>query len=539
MREITLDDFLNINAEIPEVRSNAQEKLLRFFTKYEPGCVYKVIGDDLALRNAMENEFDFFKSYGIVAGLSNTTMIIPEADSLKVVWYVDGAVDVQDQFEKFVTKYNRVPSCCVIYNNEDVKGVARKVREIAHACSIVINVWNVNAVDDSVTSHRRDPRFEYEDLTDIIRSKFSLRQDMNVSFKNILEIADYVRAKADKKIIYYVTPGVEREISDCFNIIAAMLTFEGYNFELSSDNVEPYIRNLRSALHRECMLLGDYLQKIVNPVPVALKVMQDRSAFVCVSMLPQNARYKLQLDIMEIPLDDDLCIRCKDVLRVQCSYWDIEVLDVVQLFDLKGSYDEQIPKMFALDKLIAEFEEIVNDSYTLPEFGALNCTNVLFYKRDGKMRIGYIPAIKASYQYALYPLMKGYPGFPKSMSLAEYDDLIDIGVLADSADVLNLLTKSGLQLTKGIHFKKPRFLNGMVVMSRNVTTQTISEQSGLTMVETGIWGIQARQCRSGSEAELLSYFNKRQLRNKHFLTFWGGCNPAIMTSLVASSEVWR
>jgi hypothetical protein len=38
---------------------------------------------------------------------------------------------------------------------------------------------------------------------------------------------------------------------------------------------------------------------------------------------------------------------------------------------------------------------------------------------------------------------------------------------------------------------------------------------------------------------LLTRFNRIELRNKRFLSFWGGCHPMDLTHLTTDYKIWK
>ena len=74
-----------------------------------------------------------------------------------------------------------------------------------------------------------------------------------------------------------------------------------------------------------------------------------------------------------------------------------------------------------------------------------------------------------------------------------------------------------------------------IYASKKVMKSTV----GLSFAEVGMWSKQTTQGRAEALSYLLTRFNRVDLHDQRFLTYWGGCHPMDLINLTVDYKIWR
>ncbi len=532
MKDITIDEFLECckTADIPELKDSILTCIARFYRRMPQDEVYLVHGDSMALQHAMFDSFDVFAKYGIYPDLSDIKYFNVVNQDKDYIWYVDATGDLQAQYDAACEKFSDAPLCCVLLNDTVDSEVLKKIRDVKTRNGDALNVWNFVQIGVSVPTVARSSRFQYVDITQVLHDSITANIIVDSAVVSRVQVCKRLLEESSPSKIYYINTSASKEVHKLFVQIAAILTYNGVHFEVTANDVSAYVRSVTELQSHNYMFLDDYLRKIAYPLDVAIKF-NCADAYVCVR---QGAPRPVKLHIYATPLDaETMTIRQKVVHSVLCEYSQIETISLIDGLD--DDFEHAITRSNTLGKLFAEFEGLVDEEIKLRDTVVLNFTNVIVYRHEGQLFIGYVARIDTSFVYALIPLAQHYKAFVEKMTLADYDLLCDINVFSDSAAII----KNVASMTKRQHLEVPKFAMGSLLKTIPTIRQEITEQSGLSFLEIAVWSTQTSQCRLGAQTVLLEVFNRAQLRNRDFLTVWGGCHPSILTQLVADSRIWR
>lgn len=538
MRQLSVVEFKNAiekNSIKTKLRYSGQQLLTSFFTEYSQNEIYQIIGDVNELRIIFGQNTEFFEKFGIYVSRKD----IYTTDK-QFIWFVNSqtSAELPDEYTRVCTEFGKAPSACVVNraNTQILNDLVTFCNQNTSNCT----VWNY--IDSTYASSLgkeqfRNNNFNYIDLTELFVSKcVTFSESTDMAYRNLVNLCEEIRKMPKAGIIYFIrhsSPFIRRT----YSAIASILTYEGYNFEIEKQDESIMLMTYRDIFSRRYMMLGDYLNKLANPTDIGAYITGNK-AYICVLDLERMKNFDITLRMLEVPVDYDTCsIRRKEATRIKCSYNDIEVLSIIDEFALDTDFETAKLNDDRLEVIIAELESIIDDMISLEDNRALNFTNVLLYVRDGVKYLGYVMDIEAEYAYAVFPLSNHYTMFREKFSISEYDNIMDISILSD-ADILVSKLRQRIPI-EVLHFAKPKYTNGALMSAIKASTITLSSQSGLSFIEMGIWSQQASQCREAFEENLLKVFNRKVLRERKILTFWGGCHPGIYLNLFADSSVWR
>lgn len=536
MKDITVEEFLKCceASDVPELRDKILTTIARFYRRMPQEEMYTVHGDSVTLHKVMGGAFELFTKYGIYPDLSDIKHFNIVDESKEYVWYVDPSRNVEDQFIEMYNRFHKAPACCVVLCNSVATNVVADIREVCSKGGIQINIWNTVEVQTFKDNNTRSDKFIYEDITEYLKNNLPSGTIVDSAMLGRVSICKYLLEQSAPNKIFYINRDADESVKKAYTVIAAILTYKGVNFELLGSDMNSFLRNMSDLISREYTFLDDYLRKIANPVDVAVKFNLP-DAYICVR---QGSVAPVKLHVYETELNlKTMTLRNKNLRASLYEYHQIETISLIDAAGLNVEFEQALTNGDKLNKLFAEFEEIVDSEIHLRDNTALNFTNVLLYKCEDKVFLGYVTNIETSYVYAMKPLMKNYKAFVRKLSLAEYDLLCDVSVFADSDKILKSI--SGMTRLEKCHFDKPRFAMGMLLSTIPTIRQEVTEQSGLSFLDIGIWSTQTSQCRKGAQEILLESFNRALLRQRNFLTVWGGCHPSVLTELIADSRVWR
>lgn len=536
MNDITVEDFLMYckNSDVPELRDNVLTQIARFYRSVTQKGMYTVHGGSNILQQVMNGSFELFTKYGIYPDLSDIKHFNIVDEDKEYIWFVDPARSIEDQFIETCNEFEKVPASCVILSEDILSQTIEDIREVCSRNGYQINIWNNVEFQVFKDEHVRSNRFVYEDITDYLKNNLTGGAIVDSAMLGRVNICHYLLEHSAPNKIFYITDSASEFIRNAYVAIAAILTYRGVHFELLGSDTSAYIRCVAELVSRDYLFLDDYLRKIANPVDVAIKF-NSSDAYVCVR---QGVVQPVRLHIYETELNlKTMTLKSKNLYSALYDYSQIETISLAEVAGLNTNFEQALANNVRVNKLVAEFEEIVDSEIHLRDNTSLNLTNILIYKRGDSVLIGYVATIDTSFVYAMKPLTANYKAFVEKVSLAEYDLFCDVNVFADSDKILRSV--ASMISLKRCHFDSSRYAMGALLRTIPTIRQEVTAQSGLSFLEIAIWSTQTSQCRQGAQKTLLETFNRAQLRQRDFLTVWGGCHPSILTELIADSRVWR
>lgn len=527
--------------------------LLRFIQEYGQDSYFCVTGTSDEISKAMDGNVEFYRRYGIFTretdGDFNPVAVLPDKE---FVW-IAGINATVDEYEKFcvahevssvravaVVSYCDKNGCdgCSMYSVclEQVLNSLKIISSFAYDTTI----WNyveVAGTDDSEL-HNDPDRFS---VLPILREYVVDSVTVMENVKNLAAIAKRICSIGDKNTVFCLAGSATAQESFTFIQLAALLVVYGRKVDVAQHQMVNFMESYRMMFSSTYLYADEYLRKLSNPLGIAVSI-RNGLAFVCVrdaDIIQKHGIPQLGIQVYGVQFNcASRQILSKQVEAVQCAYSDISVKPLYDVFDLgNAEYEVAIKEASRLDTVIAELEELLSESNASLGSVTLNYTNTLIYEYNGAVYIGFLANTDAEYHYKVLPLGHGYSSFDIAFSVQQYDLLMDVRVLVDG-DQLNGQLR-GFIGNQPVCFPVPRGAKGCMLRAIVVKPSRLSEDCGFTFEELGIWSAQTSQCRAGTQNVLLQHFSRKGLRNKKFLTIWGGNHPSITTELMIDYSVWR
>lgn len=547
MKHVDLQDFRDLfdNRTLPEMQTSVYQCIAQFFTVYKQGENYVIDGNREALENYFYGCLDIYAKFGIypeyaVPGL----MAVPH-----VICYVGDDTDLDSKIASFETEFGNIPM--YIVNMSDNVEVNKLIKIALPECMIMNkSAMGMEEKDKAVTvkssNHRNYEIYEYVDITEDIRAVCKNYISINFCIREYKKLLDSIRHKKhNSRTIFCLGFDADQQMKYLFTCVASILTFEGFNFEVPNDMTVVYISNLVKAQDRSYMMLSDYLDKLANPVSLGVGLYGAR-AYICIlNHKPGESIYRsknFNLDLVTAELDDSLALVGNELERITVQYSDIEVLDFVEGYKLLNAGQENFSEILEnhkrLTSILTEFEEEIMQLVPLSNTVTLNFSNTLLYRLNGKTYLGFAAKLPdLYYDYTFIPVCPKYRQFKSRLNVIEYDRIYDVNIFTEKDVLLKQFDKYCFADHR--HFKKPRFLDGMIMTTITITKETIEPDAGLSFPEVGIWSSQSSKGRTMALQFLLTRFNRIELHNKRFLSFWGGCHPMDLTHLSTDYKIWK
>lgn len=541
MQEISIEEFNDIcnRVDIAEMQSDAYDRIVRFYTKYKWGDIFRVVGEKEKVQEVFRGCEDVYTKFNIVAedinflsyGVRNQICLVQDADTIK------------ETIEQFREKKGFAPEYVAILSGNVDEAIAY-VTENNPTCFVMNKITHKELVEET----SRSDKYEYIDITQEVTASIAASVSPDFNLNKQRELLEDIRGREhESTTVFCIGSDVSSKVERVYLSLACILTFEGYNFEIPIQLRAVFSKmcvDTLSAAHRP---LQDYLDELSHPVSFGFY--QGRvGAFVCVLNRNGVAEYtpkELTFSAFVSKLDKEtlqLCNRNVDTFNV--IYSSIKVIDVIEAFELEDNSSGDSGRIRAienhcrLNELLGEFESLLVESVGLSHLTALNLTNVLVFEFGEETFIGYVPRLpEVEYDYTFVPLCQEYTSFKRTLTRKEYDRILDINVLVERDSLMQVLGKYTYKEMQ--HFKKPRYLDGLMCQGLHVTKGLITEKSGMSFTEVGIWSIQTEQCRTTALQFLLTQFSRAELRNKRFLTYWGGCHPMDLVAITVNYKIWR
>lgn len=538
MTELSIEDFVQAcETETVKMSSVLYTNLVRFFLKYEQGNAYHVNGAIADLREVFGGAFDVYERFGIFVGSGNLIWDDTEFNRICIVGSANGVSEAVALFE---SKLGYDPKFIAIL--EEVTEDEVNLIQSEYPESMVLN--HVEREHTQFVNVLRDEtKYRYVDITDVFLDTYnSIVFDMNV--KNAKKALDTVRGmEYDANTIFCVSSALSGTQYSVYTAVASILMFDGMQFELNRIENGVVQQYHHDALSRDYMMLNDYLFKLANPVTFGL--LSGANAFnLCILNHSGNKEYApkdFSLHFYSVAADvTENCIQLdkSSLQEKQASYSSLSMLDPIDFFKLNDDFDEAMKKHKMLCLAISDFETVVRERFLLPDNISFDFTNIFFYQNDKSVYMAYLAAIPdVKYSYTFVPLCKSYHAFRNVIGVREYDNIMDIGILSEAPSMIAGMQKYTFpQMT---HFKKPRFLDGILLRGISVKDTKVGNECGLSFAEVGVWSVQSSQVRKSAGKFLLERFDSSRLHEKRFLSFWGGCHPMDLIRVTIDNEAWR
>lgn len=543
MKHIDLQDFKELfeSRTLPEMQTSVYQCIAQFFTIYKSGENYIIDGDKEELDNYFYGCYDLYAKFGIYSNLA-VPNIFPAP---QVICYVINESELSDKIANYEAEYGSTPDY-VVNMTDDIE-LNRLLKMTLPNCTIMNKSSMINdyVAEKTVNTHRNYDIYEYVDLTEKFLNVSKKYISINFCLKEYRNLLNEIRAlEHSSRTVFYIDSNIDQRVRFLYVCVASILTFESFNFEIPDDLSMVYISNLQKIQDRNYMILPDYLRKIANPVSIGISLYGVR-AYVCVlNHEPGESVYKqkdFELSMITTEVDDSLALVGGELERVTARYSDMEILDIIESYGLDSSvndFDTVLSNHKRLTDILTEFEEEIVQLVSLSNTTTLNFTNTLLYKMNGKKYLAFVTKIPdLQYDYTFIPICPKYRQFRNKLSVVEYDRIYDINVFAEKDVLLKKFDRYCFGDHR--HFEKPRFLDGMIISTAMVTKEIITPDTGFNFPEVGIWSSQSSNGRIMALQFLLTRFNRIELHNKRFLSFWGGCHPMDLTHLTTDYKIWK
>lgn len=537
---VSVEEFneLCTGISIPEMNNVVYGNVVKFYTVYTQGRAYRIVGDPNALNLVFEGCEDVYTKFGIFR--ESSVLLYPPEVPICFIKSVDDSVGV---FEAYKEEYGRAPEYLAVLC-DDVSGVVSVLQNELQE-TVVMN----RAVTEQGSRETSRPNgFKYVDITDIINEAYITSVDANLNIAKIYELLKTIRGMgASPTTIYCIKDGVPESIRSVYLVLATILMYDGFNFEIKATDRTMFVRSVIQTLAPCNMLLNDYLWKLAHPVSFGAYFFRN-VGYMCVlekGVYPEYHALDFQLELLVSEVrEDSLSLVNQKVDIVMAKYSGLDIVDAIDLFGLEDTSIDENGKYNALrnhirlSNLISEFEESIVSDVKIPDNVTLNFTNILFFKNDGKLFVGYVPRLPdVAFDYTFVPLCDKYQAFHQRLSREEYDKIIDMNILVERDALKSCVGKYAYHEME--HFRKPRFLDGMVQQCFPTAKTILTSNCGLSLPEVGIWSAQTTQGRTTALSFLLGQFDRIYLHDARFLTFWGGCHPMDLTRINIDYKVWR
>lgn len=321
-------------------------------------------------------------------------------------------------------------------------------------------------------------------------------------------------------------------------VAAYLFMVAGYKFYLPKNWETEYVNLLQKCVSRKHNYLHDYIRIMEN---FPFRTISTRGGFVQIfqkdiaRIQRNNATgsdkdiYKMKLQM--IPFHFNVTER-----KIQGSVLDslVIVTDQIKIHDPRKFFNldardslKGIKELETLNDLLQQMRAKMGQ----PEL-VLDCTNVLFYERQGEFFVGYVKDIKYELPFSVHLVAASCKPWFEVKPLEELEHLMNLDFVFDFSFVQmppGVIPRFNVSQTavKGI------FLQGL----RAVPVSIPLEQ--LTMSEVGIWSVQSSRLRDGYVYRLADLLTLDQLYDEQILGFFGGSPPSVMHEISIKSSMWR
>lgn len=403
----------------------------------------------------------------------------------------------------------------------------------------------------TITGTNRLDSFEYVDIAPLFEKHCmtGINTEKNYYELSMLckEIEDLYAGK-DNTILTFSSS--DNRSSYIFSYIAAYLTVKRQmHFEISKFMTSIFLEKMQELTSREYNYLHDYLSFINNPIKIGayftgskgfLVVRDDSRLYINGS---RNKRdYPISMSVTHVPLNEET----KDLASADLSdsIFDIDRIEIIPIneyFGLNASDTSlAVEALKKINSVTTSFEKLLAGANKLDtDTEVLNMTNILLFRFRGQIRLGYVAYLNGKIPFTVFPICKGYTKFSRDFTFSEYNRVFDIQIFDEAEQLLARLSKTmGLEC-ENVHYQLPSTARGLIIGSLPAKAAKISDDSGFTLEDFGVWSVQTSQCRVGTEKLLLQSISNKALREKALLTFYGGPHPMSTVNVVLEASSWK
>lgn len=531
-------------------------QLAEFFSTHLPGQYYYLNFEEEIPSNLLFSEsLSQYKHYGIY--VNGVRTVEPITEYLLVLTKEDltsrSSLRRKIQEKSVVVPNGQFSSCVIMQDfvGEDPISCAKVVSMLQQEQPF-IKIWNSGLEceeEPEISVNSADEQWHLVDLSEVM-NKYTVRGvDYNKNFaaaKMMLREIKSFKGLREDTVFYFET--TESTLEYLYVGIAAYLTItERLRFRIPPQKKSYYLQCMRNYTSRSFNHLKDYMDFVVNPLQVGV-FFRGKSAYLCLLDLTKyapggvknNSMYGVRFNVCQTAFDLETEEFADESVTVHTyDYNMIQALSIPEIFNLNtGDFESDIANLNRLNLLIAHFEAILSKKYPLGE-EALNCTNLLLYKFRGRAYFGYVSYIEGKMPYNVLPLSNKYKSFKHELTLQAYNQLYDVSIFFDYQDLLRMLTAQKLITGQNAHYEIHSHCIGSLITCLPVATKLFNSDCDFSIDEIGIWSVQSNQCRQGAEANLLKYISAKVLRQKNFLTYYGGCHPSYTVQLLLEADSWK
>lgn len=320
-------------------------------------------------------------------------------------------------------------------------------------------------------------------------------------------------------------------------------------------------------LERSNMYVYDYLKMLENYPDVTI-YQATKMGYYCVidkkriAETDKNYMDKFNLTLTSVKFDlKRLQMMSNSVVTVKCNYYSIKPLDFHDYFKIDSpKTKEAIDALKALNKMVINFKDILErNGFDAGE--VLHQGNLLLYEHNSEVFLGYVSEVNRKLPFICYPMDTDYSPFSIELSNSINDGVMNLGSLQSIfsdlryRDFLEILYKKGVKFsTNNLRFRLPSYSNAIILSNilysyfnvfsfkdfENLTDKNVFA----TADEMGIWCEASRQFRKNSRyndnsyyLRLVELFDMKNLRDKGYLTFYGGFHPLISLQLTIKPDI--
>lgn len=501
------------------------------------------------------NAYGIFLSTGRVLHKRKRLMICVNEPMLD-----DNAVLRQYLDESGALSFHGTVSCILEVNYRD------DLEAVDVACSVIrsllpnvifLNVkWQFESDTEQCvvgsSSQLRSDSLQYVDVTEQVNEFRPRSVDYTTDVRKLVALREYLLSFREKANVVLAVGMLHQDVQRPFCCIAAECAVRyKMRFEIPSQYMTYYLFYMRRLHQKEFFYADEYLSVLKNPLDIGFyRIAADTCAYTCVlnnaklydaSGARDYTKYGILYSLLYVPFDaEKRIIASNDVKSGHFGIDRIKAISLRELYQLNScDFQTATSGTKKLGELLTEFEQILLDVSSVLGNTSLHCSNTLLFEFKGQVYLGYIADIAGMFPYTMFPMSRGYTPFEFELSIRDYENVYDIGILHDSAQVIYKLLHGGVLTGKCWHRQITGASRGMLISSIPPSTQALKQDCGLTLEEICMWESMSAAARVGRTSFVIEKIPQGVLRDKHFLTCFGGPNPMVTKQLLMDSNSWR
>ncbi|MEY8333099.1 hypothetical protein AALB53_08345 [Lachnospiraceae bacterium 47-T17] len=403
----------------------------------------------------------------------------------------------------------------------------------------------------AIPAAKRSDKFAYIDVTESVNKYGPQYIDFTKDVSRLLELRNLLLTYKDKKNVVLTVSSLDPVLQRVFCCIAVeCIVVHKMMFELPREIGRFFWYYMRRLYQKEYCYFDEYLKMLMNPIDIGFMYKSTGDGYLCVleneklytNGIRDYSKYVLLCSIISVPFDiGKRCITGTEVSSINVGPERIITYSLRDLYDL-GNPDHEIACKNAEEfgKVLCDFEQAILESqFGFLEKDALHCSNVLLYEFRGKTLLGYVINTTGTYPYRIFPISKGYTSFETEISVSEYTDICDICVLDDANNLIASLLRKRVITGNKWHRDVTSVSRGILLSALPTDRQMLRGECGLTVEEICMWESVSASIRTGRGSFVIDKVPHKILRDKRFLTAFGGPNPMITKQFFIESSSWK